>query len=219
MDKCATCGVVEGQGVRGCHSCGAVPPVSKPIRELGLALSGLLVVTAVALGVWASVPAAETITMVLVLFSAVLTVVWLYRARMNVEGLGRQRRHRRWVIWGWACPVVNLWFPLQVVGDVARVDRPDEGAAAAAFLRYGWWACWLLAWATGFRWSREFHLVPGGFVERTQVEFVLGGSVLSRVLAAVAGILLALVVHDISTRQEKRLRASSSPDPVGTTAQ
>jgi hypothetical protein len=108
--------------------------------------------------------------------------------------------------------VVNLWFPLQIVGDVARVDRHDEGAAGATLLRYGWWACWLLAWGTGFHWSQGRYLVPGGgAVERTQLSFVLGGNALSGMFAAAAGVLFALVVHDISTRQEKRLRALSRP--------
>ncbi|MGX7826431.1 DUF4328 domain-containing protein [Actinokineospora sp. 24-640] len=188
-------------------------PLPKSIRELGLWLSGLLVLTAVVMGLWVLVPAADAAVPLLVPGCMVLTVVWLHRARSNVEGLGGQRRHRAWVIWGWLCPVVNLWFPLQVVGDVARVDRHDEGAAGAAFLRYGWWACWVLAWVTGFTWSRVVHLVPGGgAVERTQFHFALGGSLPGKVLAAVAGVLLALVVHDISTRQEKRLRAPSHSD-------
>lgn len=213
VDRCATCGIVKGQG---CPGCGAAPVPSRPIRQLGLWLSGLLVMAALVIGGWALAPAAQLSAMALMLICVVLTVVWLHRARANVEEFGGQRRHRAWVIWGWLCPVVNLWFPLQVMGDVARVDRQDAGAAGAALLRYGWWACWLLAWATGFHVSRAQQLVPGGAVEHTRVGFELGGSVLSRVFLAVAGVLLALVVHDISTQQEKRLRARSRSDPAVT---
>jgi hypothetical protein len=187
--------------------------VWQPVGGLGRWLSWLLVLTVVALGFSLLVPYVSVVASVLQLVCGVLTVVWLYRARVNVEGLGGQRRGRAWVIWGWVCPVVNLWFPLQVVSDVARVDRADEGAAGAAFLRYGWWACWLLAWATGFQMARVVYVGPDGrTVERIQWSVFFGGTVVSTVFAVVAGLLFAAVVRDISVRQEKRMRASLSFD-------
>jgi Domain of unknown function (DUF4328) len=50
-------------------------------------------------------------------------VVWFRRARINAEGHDyRQRRARGWAFWGWIIPIVNLWFPFQIMGDIRRAD-------------------------------------------------------------------------------------------------
>ena len=54
-----------------------------------------------------------------------LFVVCFYRARINAERYGyRQRRARGWAIWGWIVPIVNLWFPFQIMGDIWRAGLP-----------------------------------------------------------------------------------------------
>jgi hypothetical protein len=52
-------------------------------------------------------------------------IVWLRRARINAEHRGwRQRRARGWTFWGWVLPVVSLWIPFQIMGDIWRAGIP-----------------------------------------------------------------------------------------------
>lgn len=75
--------------------------------------------------------------------SYVVTCLWLQQARSNAEAIRPVVRHRRGSIWvwlGWWVPIVSLWFPLQVVRDVA------EGSATTG-RRPGlglWWTGWLV---------------------------------------------------------------------------
>lgn len=72
--------------------------------------------------------------------SFVATSVWLLRLRQVAEWTSPGTYHRRaayWAVLGWIVPVVNLWFPLQVVGDAARgvgVRRP----------LLPWWIAWVV---------------------------------------------------------------------------
>src|SRR5688572_18369651 len=59
--------------------------------------------------------------LLLLVASYVATCLWLWRARQNSELLGPGHHHARsrgWVWGGWVCPIVNLWFPFQVVKGV-----------------------------------------------------------------------------------------------------
>lgn len=88
--------------------------------------------------------------------ASVIFVIWLWRARANAEALcpAPHRRARGWTIGAWICPVVNLWFPYQVVDDVHRASRPgnvpdlrDLRAVPRSAL-LGWW--WAMMLATMF---------------------------------------------------------------------
>lgn len=72
----------------------------------------------------------------------IVTCLWLRRARVNAEALNPASPHvrgRGWVWGGWICPVVNWWFPYQVVRDVSGATaRGDSGVGT-------WWA-WFLVW-------------------------------------------------------------------------
>lgn len=87
--------------------------------------------------------------------AGIVFIVWLWRARRNSEPLSsaQHRRSRGWVIGGWFCPIVNLWFPLQVVGDVWRASNPvtrgslgDLGRVIGSKVLSWWWACFLVSW-------------------------------------------------------------------------
>ena len=49
-----------------------------------------------------------------------------------------QRRAAYWAVLGWIVPVVNLWFPFQVVADAAR------GVGARRPNPLPWWIAWLV---------------------------------------------------------------------------
>ncbi|WP_435875703.1 DUF4328 domain-containing protein [Nonomuraea jabiensis] len=47
-------------------------------------------------------------------------LVWLFRVRANAEILspGGHRRGQPWLIFGWVVPIINFWFPKQIVDDI-----------------------------------------------------------------------------------------------------
>jgi hypothetical protein len=88
----------------------------------------------------------DTAGSLMILAFAVLFVVWFRRARINAERHGyRQRRARGWTFWGWIIPIVSLWFPFQLMGDIWRAGLPAERRGRTAWLPALWWTCWLLS--------------------------------------------------------------------------
>jgi Domain of unknown function (DUF4328) len=77
--------------------------------------------------------------------TGILFLVWLHRARINAERSSwRQRHARAWVILGWIIPIVNLWIPFQLMGDIWRAGLPPARRTRVAWLPALWWASWLL---------------------------------------------------------------------------
>jgi hypothetical protein len=85
------------------------------------------------------------------LIAGVLVMTWAYQSRKNAEAytLSPFRRSRGWAFWSWICPVVNLWFPYQVVKDIwtasdtGRGDGVPVRAWATTALVPVWWTCFL----------------------------------------------------------------------------
>ena len=77
---------------------------------------------------------------------SILFVVWFRRARINAERHDyRQRRARGWAFWAWIVPIVNIWFPFQIMGDIWRAGLPAPQRRKTAWLPAVWWTCWLLS--------------------------------------------------------------------------
>lgn len=77
---------------------------------------------------------------------AIVFVAWFHRARVNAEFHDyRQRRARAWTFWGWIVPVVSLWFPFQLMGDIWRAGLPASKRDKVAWLPALWWTSWLLS--------------------------------------------------------------------------
>ena len=91
----------------------------------------------------------------------IVASLFLQLARARAVALWPGRTHQRGPAWtwlGWVVPVVGLWFPYQVVRDIARNAWRDPWAEQHESLQLGaWWALWLLTLVTG-RWSSS--LVP-----------------------------------------------------------
>jgi hypothetical protein len=89
----------------------------------------------------------------LALFAAALVfIVWLWRVRWNAEMFcrGEHRLTRGWVLGSWICPVVNLWYPKQVVDDIVAASDPRTPPHAATLrgipgtrLVWAWWLTWV----------------------------------------------------------------------------
>lgn len=93
------------------------------------------------------------------LVAAVVSLVWLFRARANAEAMtpALHRRAKPWLVFGWVTPVVALWFPKQLVDDIWRASHPDhprDGSGLDAVGRspvgYVWWSSFLGAQLVGF---------------------------------------------------------------------
>lgn len=87
--------------------------------------------------------------------TAVVFVIWLFRARSNAESITPipHRRHPAWLIFGWVTPVVALWFPKQIVDDIWTTsvggDKGFDGRfslrlAPRSGLVWAWWLTWLI---------------------------------------------------------------------------
>jgi hypothetical protein len=114
-------------------------------------------------------PAAVLVQIVTLLVTAAVFVVWLAAVRANAERLSpvRHRRHRAWVVFGWCVPVVQFWFPRQIVDDVWVTSRhggqargDDLHRARRPFLVWLWWVLSLIT-AAGVLRQGLGHLVVG----------------------------------------------------------
>lgn len=227
--RCGACGQELSEGARTCPHCGqlvlapmpappefmpGVVPIELPspylvVGRLGLVTAGVLVATAIVLLVRSFSFDQNTttdlgyLTAGLFLTAAALVVIWSYRVRTNVTGRGRQRLARAWAVWGWICPVVNLWFPLLIISDVENTDLPPTGRLVAMRIRGLWWACWLISNVSGAHLRNDVTVAPDGTTFANYAVGVdYGGTPLSRLSGAAAAILLALTVYRISVRQE-----------------
>jgi Domain of unknown function (DUF4328) len=147
--------------------------------------------------------------LIALLVAAVVFLVWLWRARTNAEVLcdASHRRSRGWVIGGWICPVVNLWFPFQIVDDVHRASRPDNprdliglrdlpGSTLVGF----WWALWL----GGLLINRYAGTILGGEIT---LESFHGYAILTTISASLdvaAAVLIIKIMRQVSAWQSPR---------------
>jgi hypothetical protein len=80
---------------------------------------------------------------VLALLTGVLFVAWLWRA--YGQATGPRSYGRGWVLFGWLCPIANLWIPPRVVHEVwiSSGRFPMAERHRIGMLVAGWW-CSLL---------------------------------------------------------------------------
>ena len=129
---------------------------------------------------------------IMMLGLSILVVVWFYRARINAERHGYpQRRARGWAFWGWIVPIVNLWFPFQIMGDIWRAGLPAEQRGETAWLPALWWTCWLLS---GLGIFGAGSMSTSGFVPH----IAAGTNTASVCFLAVAGALLIAIIRTVS---------------------
>jgi hypothetical protein len=158
--NCAGCGVEQPPGTLTCPNCGYRRAGVRPLLGLGNLLClvmafDVIVVSCILLVRWLHLPVGRmqwpihnldgTANLTSFVFG-ILFLVWFRRARINAEGRGwRKRRATGWTIGGWICPVVNLWFPFQIMGDIWRAGLAPEARQRTAWLPALWWTAWLLS--------------------------------------------------------------------------
>lgn len=145
--------------------------------------------------------------MLVYLTTAILFLVWLYRASSNLAPLGAtsQTISPGWAVGWWFIPFMNLVRPYQAVREIWQLSEPPRDAAAtappaarrgAAWLGW-WWAGWLVSNIGGViltRISMETESTDGMIA-------VTYASIAGHVVEIVAAILAIFVVRAIDARQ------------------
>jgi hypothetical protein len=90
---------------------------------------------------------------------------------------GEHRFTRGWVLGSWICPVVNLWYPKQVVDDIVAASDPRTPPQTQSLktipgtqLVWAWWLTWVAGLVTGNVVQRG---VLGGATEVGQLRTIL----------------------------------------------
>jgi hypothetical protein len=81
---------------------------------------------------------------VLLAAAYVSTCLWLWQARENTRLISPDMDHARrsgWIWGGWVCPIVNFWFPFQIVRDIYRATARQPQASPVIG---GWWTVWIV---------------------------------------------------------------------------
>ncbi|MHC1559184.1 DUF4328 domain-containing protein [Actinomycetospora sp. C-140] len=130
----------------------------------------------------------------LVVVAGVVVLGWLFVARTNADHVPgpSPRWARAWSIGAWFVPLGNLVLVPLVVADVWRSSGPDRRGPTEVAL---WWTSVLVAAALNV--AATSYRAGGGATTAT------GLQILGAVMEVVAGGLLVLVVHRISTRQNQ----------------
>ncbi|MEU5186151.1 DUF4328 domain-containing protein [Streptomyces klenkii] len=157
--------------------------------------------------------------------SAALWAVWFRRARINAEFFapGSHRFGIGWAAGAWFTPVVNFWFPKQIVNDIYKASVPP-GARAPKGLLNAWWTLWIasgvcamvssvLGASAGARIAAKGY---DGSSWREDVEALKNSanvSAFGTLLMIAAGVLALLVVRQLGGLQERRATAGPAVAP------
>ncbi|MFH8387517.1 DUF4328 domain-containing protein [Kitasatospora sp. NPDC018058] len=147
----------------------------------------------------------------LALATAVVFIVWFYRIRQNADLLAPNghRLGRGWSIGAWFTPIVQLWFPWQLMVDCWRASAPLDAEGRRRTLSEKvlavWWSTWIGSLIVGrIAGTMVRHvnpLVPGDLENlRNTIRVEAAGSAL-RLVAAIAAI---VVVNRLTAMQRAR---------------
>ncbi|GAB1508343.1 DUF4328 domain-containing protein [Actinophytocola sp. KF-1] len=168
-------------------------------EEPGIGIADLVSADNLAMGaVW--------LTVLALLAAAAVFLTWLWRTRVNAERLcpAEHRLSRGWTVGAWFVPVVNLWFPKQVVADIWRTSRPGVPAdtyrvhgLTQSPLVHAWWYTLLANMAVVVLLRIETR---GDVTVDVLRSAALYGTV-STLLLLVAAVLLSQVIRQITRWQ------------------
>ncbi|WP_433258043.1 DUF4328 domain-containing protein [Streptosporangium sp. CA-135522] len=153
--------------------------------------------------------------------TGIIFVTWLRRARSNAEAITPipHRRDANRAVFGWIVPIVNLWFPKQVIDDIWVTSKPGDPSlnpphptplhgARRSGLVWAWWLSWLIAmWA-----SRLFYRVAARGEDLDSYLLTANTEICFAAPTLICAILAAIVVMKIAGFQEQR-RLPAVPIP------
>jgi hypothetical protein len=150
----------------------------------------------------------------LLIVTGIAFVVWLHRARVNLDGPdGWELRWKRgWTIGGWFVPLANFVIPLLVVNEIDAVsERRANEAAGRPPVRRAWiMALWAVLWTVFWLLDRfAGTLTASGLKPADTILVLIAGAVLE---AAAAGAAIVLVLR-ITANQQRMMAPAAFPPP------
>ncbi|MEU8591591.1 DUF4328 domain-containing protein [Streptomyces sp. NPDC048664] len=145
---------------------------------------------------------------VALVISAVVYLCWLYRVRVNAEVFDQSAlsHARGWTIGGWFTPIVNLWFPRQIVLDIWDASTP-WGKRGSHGLVNVWWGLWISSLVTD-----QISAVENRHAETTARLHLASRFLLAAHVVDIAAALLAIaVVLRLTRMQHKKALAGPLP--------
>ena len=141
------------------------------------------------------------------LVALVATALWLTMVRRNVDQIDRagQRRGRIWIWFGWLVPIINYWYPFQIVRDLGESSQQPK-------LPYrSWWAAWVIAFFLENHGLDPFAVYAPLPFSLTNLEYYLGAGEVALVIAFA---LWLVIVRGITKGQTEvyRIAVESRPD-------
>ncbi len=137
----------------------------------------------------------------LYLAAGIVYWVWSWRARSNAEALGglaSQELSRGWTFWGWLCPLVNFWFPCQIMIDIYRVSATREPRGTGIVI--AWWVISLCCVIVP---EIVFVLVGEASTPDQLLRPLMVSVIVILVLLAGSATLLSVIVHRVSDWQRR----------------
>jgi hypothetical protein len=131
--------------------------------------------------------------------TAVLMLIWLFRARHNAVG-GKHQFSPPWSVAGWFVPLACAYIPMRVVLDTGRASTSPDRRTSVTVLVVLWWGSLLLSLFTGAREIRAERAESVAFIG------LPGSTWASAVCLAVAALALASVVRRITVDQQRAFR-------------
>jgi Domain of unknown function (DUF4328) len=149
----------------------------------------------------------STAERVTVLVTATLVIVWLYRARKNLDAFGLPATMRAgWAIGGWFVPFANLVIPCRVMLDVARKSSIHPAGALVGV----WWVAWLGSYVVNYLAviaAVQWH----GFMDNTYAEMLMVQLLPGAFLEILAGLVLITLISRISRAQTALISQGAAP--------
>jgi hypothetical protein len=142
--------------------------------------------------------AARSLTLLVEIVAWVVGCLWITRVRHNAMVLQphQPRRSEVWIWLGWVIPIVQLWFPKQIIDDVIAATSQATGMPR---LRTGWWwAAWLSTWVLGLVLAVATVLPPNDGVHAVL-------AALYAVATTVAALLWIRIVGTVSAAQDAQV--------------
>ncbi|TWD80628.1 uncharacterized protein DUF4328 [Kribbella amoyensis] len=142
--------------------------------------------------------------------AAAVFIVWLWRVRWNAEMFcrGEHRLTRGWVLGSWICPVLNLWYPKQVVDDIVAASDPRTSPHVTTLrgipgtrLVWAWWLTWVVGLVLDNVTQRTVLDQDTDLGTLLQNGILSSISAVSTTAAAVLAVLLIQRVNDLQMRR------------------
>ncbi|MGI5472607.1 DUF4328 domain-containing protein [Streptomyces sp. CA-132043] len=143
---------------------------------------------------------------------AVAFLFWFFRARINGEVFtpDGHRRGRLWTVGAWVVPIVNLWFPRQIAGDIWKAGSPP-GSRVSHVVVNAWWGMWVATNVLGIAGSSQMRRAEAFGELRAAVRTLL----LSDLLDAAAAVLAIVFVWRLTALQHVRINTRTPlPEPA-----